>query len=177
LTLAELAAEFDITQAHAGGAIVDVTKLDSLQAAEIRKRFLEQPVAPDLLALVQQDLRDALSPYSYPHSSSPSSSSASASASASASSSVVGREAVVDWHWEAVVEWDRVTDGDYIALVMKVAHERISRRHHLARDHLYFWSYFFFSHFLALISACLCVCVRARVCVRVCVCVYVLYIL
>ena len=78
LTLAELAAEFDIAQAHAGGAIVDVTKLDSLQAAEIRKRFLEQPVASDLLALVQQDLRDALSPHSSPHSSSPSHSGAQA---------------------------------------------------------------------------------------------------
>jgi hypothetical protein len=153
LTLAELAAEFDITQAHAGGAIVDVSKLDSLQAAEIRKRFLELPVAPDLLALVQQDLRDALSPLSSPLSSSPSHSSSSSS-SASASSSVGGRE--------AVVEWDRVTDGEYIALVMKVAHERISRRCHLARDHLYFWSFFFLLAFLGpYFCLFICVCVPA----------------
>ena len=107
-------AEFEVHQVHAGGALVDQAKLDSLQAMLLRSQLALQRPPADLLSGIIDDVLAALG----------------AGQAAEIDGSVMGTAgpgsseagAGAGTRKEAVVSWDRVRDLAYLARVIKVCH-------------------------------------------------------
>eukprot|EP00802_Teleaulax_amphioxeia_P005215 Tamp_05219.p1 GENE.Tamp_05219~~Tamp_05219.p1 ORF type:complete len:712 (-),score=132.47 Tamp_05219:106-2241(-) len=116
--LSALAAQFDLSRVHAGGAQINTEKLDSLQATAIRSKLTQEPPSPELLHSLAQSVLAALR-----H-----------------DAKVAGTH---DWEKHlgkgTPVRWDLASDPKYLSLVMKITHQRITKRGDLARNHLYFW--------------------------------------
>ena len=105
-------AEFEVQQVHAGGAMVDQAKLDSLQAMLLRSHLALQPPPADLLSHMVDDVLAALGAGQ----SSEIDGRVTGAANPGASEAGPG----ADTRKEPVVSWDRVRDLAYLQRVVKV---------------------------------------------------------
>ena len=120
MSVADMASEFDLARVQAGSAQVDADKLNSIQAIHFRSLLTKDPIPDMLVQWVAQDVMEALE------------------AGAGASMKLAGQRQRQLGKGRRV-SWDLVHDAQFIARVMRVTHERVTKRGDFAREYLYFW--------------------------------------